>query len=465
VEAMHDEFNQAMTLKSIGRSYLQEGHLDSASEVYNKTYKIMNNRWNFMLADLWKDLGQLQSKKGNKAQAMTFFRKSLSFAATNNFILLSESYLSIADLYCEAGQRDSCIFYSRKSLAAAQSNNYAKGILAASQSLSKIYEAINEHEAFKYYKIATAIKDSLFNAEKANQVQNLFFMEQQRRQSLDAANIKYKNQLKLYALLTVLGIFLLLAIILYRNNRSKQKANNLLQIQKQEIDQQRNKAEKALEDLKSAQTQLIQSEKMASLGELTAGIAHEIQNPLNFVNNFSEVNKELIIEMKNELRSGNLEDAISIADNVEENELKISHHGQRADAIVKGMLQHSRASTGKKEPTDINALADEYLRLSYHGLKAKNNSFNADFKTDFDESIGIIEVVPQDIGRVLLNLYNNAFYAVNEKKKLLNETYEPTVSVSTKKVGDKVELSVKDNGNGIPQKTLDKIYQPFFLTG
>jgi two-component system, NtrC family, sensor kinase len=203
---------------------------------------------------------------------------------------------------------------------------------------------------------------------------------------------------------------------------------------------------------------------MASLGELTAGIAHEIQNPLNFVNNFSEVNKELIDEMQEEMDNGNLADAKGISNNIRDNEEKIIFHGKRADAIVKGMLQHSRSSTGVKEPTDINALADEYLRLSYHGLRAKDKSFNAEIKTDFDESIGKINIIPQDIGRVLLNLYNNAFYFVTEKMKLQDGRYEPTVSVSTKKINNKVEIRVKDNGKGIPQNIVDKIFQPFFTT-
>lgn len=207
---------------------------------------------------------------------------------------------------------------------------------------------------------------------------------------------------------------------------------------------------------------------MASLGELTAGIAHEIQNPLNFVNNFSEVNKEMLEELKaerlkpKEERDDKLED--EIINDVIDNEEKINHHGKRADAIVKGMLQHSRARTGKKEPTDINALADEYLRLSYHGLRAKDKSFNADFKTDFDESIGKINIVPQDIGRVLLNLFNNAFYTVNEKKKQLGGVFEPMVSVTTQRSADNIEIIVKDNGTGIPQKVVDKIFQPFFTT-
>jgi two-component system, NtrC family, sensor kinase len=220
----------------------------------------------------------------------------------------------------------------------------------------------------------------------------------------------------------------------------------------------------SMENLKSTQSQLIQSEKMASLGELTAGIAHEIQNPLNFVNNFSEVSNELIDEMKTEFTKGDTEEGFAIADDIKQNLEKILHHGKRADAIVKGMLQHSSSGSGKKESTDINKLADEHLRLAYHGLRAKDKSFNATMKTDFDESIGNINIIPQDIGRVILNLITNAFYVVDEKKKSGLEHYEPTVSVSTKKMNDKVEIKVTDNGNGIPQKVLDKIFQPFFTT-
>ena len=204
---------------------------------------------------------------------------------------------------------------------------------------------------------------------------------------------------------------------------------------------------------------------MASLGELTAGIAHEIQNPLNFVNNFSEVNYELLEEMKEELDKGNFEEVYSIANDINENEKKIMFHGKRADSIVKGMLQHSRKSSAEKEPTDINKLADEYLRLAYHGLRAKDKSFNATLETDFDQSIGCINVIPQDLGRVILNLITNAFYACNEKKKSTKESdYKPTVSVSTKKERNQIVISVKDNGNGIPQEIVDKIYEPFFTT-
>jgi signal transduction histidine kinase len=227
---------------------------------------------------------------------------------------------------------------------------------------------------------------------------------------------------------------------------------------------QKEALQKSLAELKSAQRQLIQSEKMASLGELTAGIAHEIQNPLNFVNNFSEVSNELLDEMKTELATGSRQLATEIANDVKQNLEKIIYHGKRADAIVKNMLQHSRISTGQKEFTDINALAGEYLRLSYHGLRAKDKTFNATIKTDFDATIGKINVVLQDIGRVFLNLFNNAFYAVNERRKVKGEGYAPTVTVVTKKLNDKIEIKVADNGIGIPQKVVDKIFQPFFTT-
>jgi signal transduction histidine kinase len=224
-----------------------------------------------------------------------------------------------------------------------------------------------------------------------------------------------------------------------------------------ELENTTHELEIAIESLKSTQTQLIHSEKMASLGELTAGIAHEIQNPLNFVNNFSEVSSELIDEMEEEVEEGNLEDVKEITADLKQNLEKINHHGQRASSIVKGMLEHSRTGDGTKELTDINKLADEYLRLSYHGLRAKDKSFNAEFITDLDPNIPKINVVVQDMGRVLLNLINNAFQAVNGVEN-------PKVEVSTKLQGDKIEIKVKDNGSGIPEDIKDKIFEPFFTT-
>ncbi|HTD40944.1 MAG TPA: ATP-binding protein, partial [Mucilaginibacter sp.] len=232
---------------------------------------------------------------------------------------------------------------------------------------------------------------------------------------------------------------------------------NKLEAAKQQV-------ENTLTDLKAAQTKLIQSEKMASLGELTAGIAHEIQNPLNFVNNFSDVSIELVDEMLEELDKGDKEEVIAISEDIKQNLEKIRHHGKRADGIVKGMLQHSRASGGDKQPTNINTLADEFLRLSYHGLRAKDKTFNAELVTNFFEKLPKVNVIPQDMGRVLLNLFNNAFYAVNQKNKTATPDYKPEVSVTTSIENGQVIIKVKDNGIGIPDAIKEKIMQPFFTT-
>ena len=231
-----------------------------------------------------------------------------------------------------------------------------------------------------------------------------------------------------------------------------------------ELLNEKEKLQNTLTHLRSAQAQLVQAEKMASLGELVAGIAHEIQNPLNFINNFSDLNSELIEEMKIKIQQGNNEEVFQLINDITENEQRINHHGKRADGIVKGMLQHSRSSSGLKEAVNINKLADEYLQLAYHGLRAKDKIFNAALKTNYDSSINTINIIAQDIGRVLLNCLTNAFYAVTEKKLTGIANYEPTVSISTKKIGTRVEILIADNGNGISPGLCRKIFQPFFTT-
>ncbi len=399
----------------------------------------------------YKILGDIKMKSGNQVEALNYYQKSLHISITNNERRATAyAYNKIASFYKNINQPDSAIYYARMGLDASILIAQKKTLQEAAALLSELYEQKDTKEAFHYLKMADAYKDSLFGTNNIQAIQTLVTQEEQHQKEIEAAKISYQNLLKQYALFAGLGILLLIATILYRNNRQKQKTNKVL--------------EGTLTNLKSTQSQLIQSEKMASLGELTAGIAHEIQNPLNFVNNFSEVNTELLVEMKDEIDKGNLDEVKTIANDVIVNEEKINHHGKRADAIVKGMLQHSRSSSGVKEPTDINALADEYLRLAYHGLRAKDNSFNATLQTYFDDSIGKINIIPQDIGRVLLNLFNNAFYAVMPPNPLKGEHYEPTVTVSTKKVDGKILISVKDNGVGIPQKVVDKIFQPFFTT-
>jgi signal transduction histidine kinase len=360
-------------------------------------------------------------------------------------------------MFLKINRKDSALFYALKSFKYGKQVSYKKAIILSGSLLAELYDSTQPATALKYYKIVADEKDSLYGVANIQTIQNLISHEEDKQKELEDARVSYRNSLKLYGLLTGMAVLLIIALILYRNMKHKQKANLLLQ-------QQKEKLEATLSELKSTQQQLIQSEKMASLGELTAGIAHEIQNPLNFVNNFSEVSTELIDEMNIELDKGDFAEAKEIASDLKQNLVKINHHGKRAGDIVKGMLQHSQKSTGVKEATDINALADEYLRLSYHGLRAKDKTFNAEMKTNFDSSIGKINIIPQDIGRVLLNLYNNAFYAVNEQISKNLISYEPTVSVTTKKSESHVIITVSDNGNGIPQKIVDKIFQPFFTT-
>jgi two-component system NtrC family sensor kinase len=342
--------------------------------------------------------------------------------------------------------------YSRASLLKAFSyQEEAAGILA------KLYEGRDNLKSLHYYKAEKAATDSLNTGNRAGQFQLSVDKDLQRQQELRNAQAEYQSKLIFYATIATLAVVLLVATILWHNNKKQKKANHLLALQKEKIQQ-------TLQDLKATQQQLIQSEKMASLGELTAGIAHEIQNPLNFVNNFSEVSVELLAELKEEEAKGNKEDVIAIADDLTQNLEKIRHHGKRADAIVKGMLQHSQSGSGTKEPTNINSLADEYLRLSYHGLRSKDKSFNAEMVRHFDENLPKVNVIPQDIGRVLLNLFNNAFYAVNQKQKKVGADYQPEVTVTTSADNDTVVISVKDNGTGIPDSIKDKIMQPFFTT-
>jgi signal transduction histidine kinase len=474
IERTSNKLSSSSLLTGIGYAYEKMNMLDSAL-IYQQQAQISLSFFprSTIGSLVLTRLGGIQSKLGNYNLALQYFHEAIKISnVTGDILNRGRTQYRKAELYHKINQPDSSLYYCRLAYANGEKISAKTVVLDASSLLVKLYKAKNNLDsAFHYQQVAMAAKDSLFGPQKFQRLQLLMLTEQKRVQKIqqhqkeiEQEQEKYKNKISMYALLATVGVFLLLAIILYRNNRHKQKANALLQNQKEEIDQQRAKAERALDDLTSAQAQLIQSEKMASLGELTAGIAHEIQNPLNFVNNFSEVSAELLYEMIKALDNDDAADAKDIANDVIQNLEKINHHGKRADVIVKGMLQHSRSSTSQKEPTDINKLADEYLRLCYHGLRAKDPSFNVTMQTDFDNTIGKINVIPQDIGRVILNLLTNAFYAVMEKKKEQKDSYEPTVSVTTKRIGDKVIIKVADNGNGIPQKVLNKIFQPFFTT-
>ncbi|QDK79974.1 two-component sensor histidine kinase [Spirosoma sp. KCTC 42546] len=342
----------------------------------------------------------------------------------------------------------------------------------SSHELSKAFAKEGDYaKAYQYFLQYSAYKDSLTAETTTRRLASLAYKQNLLKKEAQIKLLTKDRQLREQEsnrqrqfVLVLVGCIALLAafsIILTRNNRAKHLANQQLHEQKEALQQ-------TLVELKTTQDQLIQSEKMASLGELTAGIAHEIQNPLNFVNNFSEVSSELVDELKEgpfqNLPETDKEYADEILGDLTLNLQKITHHGSRASAIVKGMLEHSRTSTGERQPTDLNALCDEYLRLAYHGLRAKDKTFNAELKTDFDPKLGKLTVVQQDLGRVLLNLFNNAFYAVSERKKQQPDNYHPTVKISTKRTANQVTIRISDNGTGIPQAVKDKIFQPFFTT-
>lgn len=451
-------------LNNFGEAFLFTDKLDSAAYYINKGIKDQSTyQFDDLRPVFISDLGILESKKGNKAAALNYLHKAeKAWVTIKDLTNLDLLYFQYAKVYKKFNQPDSAIFYAQKALSSAAEANFLADEAAAAKLLYELYDAKqNIPLAYKYYKTATRINDSLINKDKIRELASMDFEQKQHEGELTAAKLAYQNTIRNYLFAAGLALLALLAVIFWRNAQHRKQANKVLQDQKEEI-------EATLEQLQSAQAQLIQSEKMASLGELTAGIAHEIQNPLNFVNNFSDLNLEMLEELKAENRKPKAEQdeqlETDLINDLIENELKINHHGKRADSIVKGMLEHSRSATGQKESIDINQLAHEYLRLSYHGLRAKNKSFNAELVTQFDEDLPKINAIPQDIARVLLNLFNNAFYAVNQKAKTAGPDYKPTVEVSTAQQNDSIMIIVKDNGNGIPEALKDKIMQPFFTT-
>jgi two-component system NtrC family sensor kinase len=462
-----DKLQADILLINIAECFLYTNRIDSADHYLQTCYADSKKKhFSELIANLERDLGEVELARKHKETALTYLRHAIQVCiSTEDVETLSISYLSMAKLYHQYQQPDSAKFYAKKALETAQSQKYQQDALNAAKVLYNYYD--QEHnlpEAYKYYKLAMGAKDSLYSQDKVRQVLSLDFEEKQRQQEIAAAQEQYRASVRMYSLITGMVLLVVLAFIFWRANKARTKAYNLLHKQKEEIDFQKAKVEHTLAELKSTQNQLVQSAKMASLGELTAGIAHEIQNPLNFVNNFSEVNTELIDEMQEEIGKGHYDEVKTIAEDLKTNQQKISQHGKRADFIVKGMLEHSRISTGERQITDINVLADEFLKLSYHGLRAKDKGFNAELVTNFDSSLPKVNVVQQDIGRVLINLFGNAFYAVNEKAKAAGLDYKPTVEVSTARQNGSVLVKVKDNGDGIPESIKDKIMQPFFTT-
>jgi len=457
---------------NLGSAYLKLGQQDSAL-YYAKVAQVLSNNplaqgyiGNNMLT-----LGDIFLAKGEIDKAKTTYYEGLNSSnRQNNQADVANLNHRLLRIYLREKNRDSTLSYALKNL---QTIKSVVGVGYREIDIGVGYEdlylayQLNEQldSAYKYQGLALVTKDSLYKVRIRNlaDFQKISLGETLRLENLEKEKIQTQSKITAYAMLSGIAVLSIIGFILYRNDRQKQKANKVL--------------ETTLRNLKSTQSQLIQSEKMASLGELTAGIAHEIQNPLNFVNNFSEVNKELLEELKGQRSKvkgeRNEQVETELLNDIEENEEKINHHGKRADAIVKGMLQHSRSGSMQKELTDINALADEYLRLAYHafqaGMRAKDKSSNAvpiaiGIKTDLDPDLPLVDVVPQEFGRVLLNLINNGFQAIDEKAKKGVQGYKPELVVSTRLDYHFIQIIIADNGPGIPNEIKDKIFQPFFTT-
>jgi len=462
-----DVKNTVYALSGMAYIHLKNNELDSALINMVKSNSIPPELYNY---DGYSDMiyidGTIKLKSEQFEEAKNAFLKGAHDAFRQSYVVgRATNNLGLSMVYRQLNIPDSSLYYGKTSLGILRR---IREIQLFDIDIATAYENLYQHflrfdqpdSAFIYLELAHQERAILTDQKIANLAafQQVLLERERRVNILEKEKIEIQSRNRTYAMLTGLVVFVLIGLILYRSNRQKQKANMLLAKQKDEI-------QSTLTKLKATQAQLIQSEKMASLGELTAGIAHEIQNPLNFVNNFSEVSKELLIEMKEELANGSKEEAEAIADDLIQNLDKINHHGKRAASIVKGMLQHSRSSSGHKELTDLNVLADEYLRLSYHGLRAKDKTFQADFKMDLDPHLPRINVNSQDIGRVLLNLINNAFYAVSSKALSTKESgYKPEVIVTTGKHSNAVAVSIRDNGDGIPANIKGKIFQPFFTT-
>ena len=456
IKKVNDKRTYITGLSNLGETYRKNNQLDSALFYLQQSRDLLtgsNNSqiWPFIYSRLAATHLQLKNYEIGYINA----KKSLEIGEREkNFRVQCIANQLLSQYHQSFNNLDSAIYYANQGFEVAQAYRYKLDMLDISNLLSKLYEQKEDiNQAYHYAKVFKSLNDSIYGVDRVNALQKKIIEEQEIARDNEAQNLAAQNQLKQNGLLLILSIMAITGYFLYRNIRQKQQANQNL--------------EKTLSALKSTQNQLIQSEKLASLGELTAGIAHEIQNPLNFVNNFSELSVDLVKELKEEIEKPKQDKEYigELFDDLGQNQEKINHHGKRASSIVKGMLEHSRTSTGERVLTDINKLADEYLRLSYLGIRAKDNNFNSDYQTDFDENLPKIEVIPQDMGRVLLNLINNAFWAVNERNKKGETGYEPKITVSTQlTVNSQLLIAIKDNGTGMSEATKAKIFQPFFTT-
>ncbi|QIL77654.1 tetratricopeptide repeat-containing sensor histidine kinase [Hymenobacter sp. HDW8] len=456
---------------NIGNVYAQLNRLDSARH-YSQVGYAMDLSAKDLISEVGDAamLGNIYAKLGNPQLARHYYRRSVQRALGQHITFaLCRAYLGQAQLFkAEQGPwADSAIYFGHKALVAAQQGSYPKGVLEASRFLSNVYAARRDNtRAFRYLTLASTTRDSLFSQTKMAQVQALEVSEQLRQQERAIQQAQADDEHRSHWLIAALASIIPVLLLLWRTIRHTQRANLKLNAQNAEIANQRNKLSTTLSQLKVTQAQLVQREKMASLGELTAGIAHEIQNPLNFVNNFAEVSSELAAELQAEAAQPepDLLTLRSAAAELRENQEKIYQHGRRAANIVRDMLAHARTIGGERVLTDLNALADEHLHLAYHSFRARDPQFVVTLTAQLDPALGRIRAVPQALGRVLVNLFNNAFYAVQQRQKVETGNYCPEVQVYTHRRNRHIELRVRDNGLGIPAPIRDKIFQPFFTT-
>jgi signal transduction histidine kinase len=458
-------------LLNIGTDYAFLNQLDSAQFYTEKAFKLAQNSNSSNINVLLMNLGNINYRKQNFPAALNYYHRSIPLSKVqHDNRMLSQTYFEMARLFKESNQRDSCLLYAKNALTLAEEANNLRYLHQITSLLSELYENSNPKTSLDYFKESMAMRDSLFSIDKATRLRNIGFNEEMRKQELAVLEEKSETNQKIGVLIGLAIGLLLLAFVLYRNNMRKEQVNLLLAQQNQDIEEERNKVEESLKKLKLTQNQLIQSEKLASLGELTAGIAHEIQNPLNFVTNFSEVSIEIIEELeeilnKEHTTTDEKAESVEVLNEIKENQGRILEHGKRASDIVTSMLEHSRGNVGERREIDINKLCDEYVRLSFHGMRAKDKAFNANYILELDSKLPMYTGVSQDIGRVLLNLMNNAFYAVNKRRAGESSSYEPKVVVSTITIGSQfLEIQVKDNGMGMNKEVQQKIFQPFFTT-
>ncbi len=489
-ESIDEKQGMATASMNIGEVYFIESNYDSS--IYYHEIALKLSEGTIDVSFPLTQLGEINAALGNFQKAYNYHRKAIEISENQDAKFeLTQSLIGLAKTQKKQQAYEGAISTLERAKLLAIDVDAKDELMDVYLNLAEIQAIVGDYKAAYENEInVKSVKEEIAKSSTEQMIQQLQFEFELNKKEAEIELLQKDTELKNAAvfnqriiIFTSLGglfMFVVISISLFRNNLIKQKANRLLQVQKEEIHSQRENVELAFDQLKSTQNQLIQSEKMASLGELTAGIAHEIKNPLNFVNNFSEVCTELIDEMKWELAEGNKKAAIEIADDIKQNLQKINQHGKRADSIVQGMLEHTKRGSGQTQETDINALADEFLRMTYQSFLAKNKESKPELipiaiGTNLDANLPKISVIPQDIGKVLLNLYSNAFYAVNERAKStsqafeVGEKYSPTVSVTTSVVKSpsgnlEVRISVKDNGAGIPQKIVDKIFQPFFTT-